>query len=157
MVLLGFFPRMIARPLLWLIRFLPLRDKLQRAVATLNEVGPWQGALLLALSIGTLVISLFQFVLLIRATGATLPWMGGMLAGILTFFVKGAIPVFVGSLGVGEWVAMYCFRGLAVAPSSSVAASLILFFMNVLIPSLIGLPFLSSLRVPDFHKSGDLL
>ena len=76
-----------------------------------------------------------------------------MLAGLLTFFLKGALPISIGSLGVGEWSAMICYRGLGVEPSVAVASSLLLFVINVFVPSLIGLPFIGSLRVPRFGKA----
>jgi uncharacterized membrane protein YbhN (UPF0104 family) len=83
--------------------------------------------------------------------GTPLPWFAGTLAALLTLFLKGMLPITMGSLGIGEWSAMICFQGLGVPGPDAVATSLIVFSMNVLIPSLIGAPFLSQLRIPSFN------
>lgn len=147
LLVLGIFPRSMFKPLNWIASKLPFREKLERAIEVLKPAGPARGALYLLLSIAAIVSALLQFVLLLRAMGATsVPIFAGMLAALLTFFLKGALPISIGSLGVGEWTAIYCFKGLGVQPSVSVAASLLLFTINVFIPSLIGLPFITSLR-----------
>ena len=153
LLVLGVFPRLMHRPLRWTAGKLPFRDKLEQAVDVLQSAGPGRGITLLALSIAALFSSLLQFVLLIRAAGFPVPMFSGMLAGLLTFFLKGAIPISIGSLGIGEWSAIVCYQGLGVDSSIAVASSLMLFVINVFIPSMIGLPFLSSLRMPRLTKA----
>jgi uncharacterized protein (TIRG00374 family) len=150
---LGVFPRLMYRPLRWMAGKLPFREKLEQAVDVLQSAGPRRGITLLLLSIAALFSSLFQFVLLIRAAGIHVPLFSGMLAGLLTFFLKGALPISIGSLGVGEWSAIVCYHGLGVDSSVAVASSLLLFVINVFIPSMIGLPFIGSLRMPQFTKA----
>jgi len=153
LLVLGVFPRLMHKPLRWVAGKLPLRDKLEQAVDVLESAGPGRGSILLLLSIAALCSSLYQFVLIIHAAGFEVPIFAGMLTGLLTFFLKGALPISIGSLGVGEWSAMLCYRGLGVEPSVAVASSLLLFVINVFIPSLIGLPFIGSLRMPRFSKA----
>lgn len=153
LLVLGVFPRLMHKPLRWVVGKLPLRDKLEQAVDVLESAGPGRGSILLLLSIAALCSSLYQFVLIIHAAGFDVPVFSGMLTGLLTFFLKGALPISIGSLGVGEWSAMLCYRGLGVEPSVAVASSLLLFVINVFIPSLIGLPFIGSLRMPRFSKA----
>ncbi|MDD5088810.1 MAG: lysylphosphatidylglycerol synthase transmembrane domain-containing protein [bacterium] len=153
LLILGIFPRSLHAPLIRLARHLPLREKIEKALAVLQSASPRQGIVLILLSIGALAASLMQFVLLIRAAGTDIPMWSGMLAGVLTFFIKGALPISLGSLGVGEWTAVYCFTGLGTQASVAVAASLLLFTINVFIPSLIGLPFIHTLRVPHWPTS----
>jgi len=153
LILLGLFPRMMLRPLHAVVRWLPYREKLEQAVNVIENTGPRRGSILLSLSAASMFTSLFQFVLFIRAAGADIPVFSGMLAALLTFFLKGAIPISVGSLGVGEWAAVFCLGGLGVMPSVAVASSLLLFTLNVFIPSLIGLPFIGTLRIPHLSKS----
>jgi uncharacterized protein (TIRG00374 family) len=153
LLVLGIFPRLMHRPLRWIAGKLPFRDKLEQAVDVLESAGPRRGVLLLILSMAALFSSLFQFVLIIHAAGFDIPLLSGMLAGLLTFFLKGALPISIGSLGVGEWFAMICYRGLGVAPSAAVASSLLLFVINVFVPSVIGLPFIGSLRLPRLGKA----
>jgi uncharacterized protein (TIRG00374 family) len=152
LLVLGIFPRLILHPLRALANRLPMRSKLHQALDVLKAVEPFMAASLSLLTILSLASSLLQFVLLIRAMGCDIPILAGMLAGLLTFFLKGMLPITIGSLGIGEWVAVYCFRGLGVEPSVAVAASLFLFVINVFIPSLIGLPFVFSLRMPAFRR-----
>jgi uncharacterized protein (TIRG00374 family) len=152
MLVLGIFPRVILRPLRALVNRLPMRSKLNRALDVVEGVKPAMAVSLSLLTMLGLASSLLQFVLLIRAMGYDIPILAGMFAALLTFFLKGMLPITIGNLGIGEWVAVYCFRGLGVEPSVAVAASLLLFFINVFIPSLIGLPFVFSLRVPALNR-----
>lgn len=152
LLVLGIFPRISYGPLSWLAGKLPLREKSEKALAVLDATTTGRGIVLIVLSLASTATSLFQFVLLVKATGAEIPIFAGMLAGLLTFFIKGALPISLGSLGVGEWTSIYCFQGLGVEPSAAVAASLLLFTINVFIPSLIGLPFIQYLRTPNWPK-----
>lgn len=152
LLILGIFPHLMHRPLRWIAGKLPFREKLEQAVDVLQTTGPRRGIVLLVLSIAALFSSLFQFVLLIHAAGFDIPLFSGMLTGLMTFFLKGALPISIGSLGVGEWSAIVCYHGLGVDSSVAVASSLLLFVINVFIPSMIGLPFISSLRIPRLTK-----
>jgi uncharacterized membrane protein YbhN (UPF0104 family) len=152
LLLLGVFPRTAFRPLSWLVDRLPFREKLRKAVDVMTLTTPLRGTLFLLLAIVAMFSALFQFVLLLWAMGAHVPIFGGMLTALLTFFLKGALPISIGSLGIGEWTAMYCFRGLGVEPSVAVAASLVLFTLNVFLPSVIGLPFMQRLRAVPWSK-----
>ncbi len=149
---LGIFPRVISRPLLWLTKKLPFRDKLARAIEVLKLVSPARGAWLLLLAILSVGSSLLQFVVLLHALGAPVPIFAGMMAALLTFFLKGNIPLGIGNLGVGEWTAVICLSGFGVAAPTAVAASLMLFVINVFLPGLAGLPFMSSLRMPNWNE-----
>jgi uncharacterized protein (TIRG00374 family) len=153
LLLIGIFPRTLSRPLKWIATKLPLSEKLEKAIEPLGLAKPGRSLFYLVLAIAAMFSALFQFVLLLRAMGATVPMFAGMLAALLTFFIKGALPITIGSLGIGEWTAVYCFKGLGIEPSVAVAASLLLFVLNVFIPSLIGLPFVNSLRIPSFSRS----
>ncbi len=153
LLLLGVFPRTAFKPLAWLADRLPFREKLRKAVDVMTLTSPLRGTILLLLAIVAMFSALFQFVLLLWAMGSHVPVFGGMLTALLTFFLKGALPISIGSLGVGEWTAVYCFRGLGVEPSVAVAASLVLFTLNVFLPSLIGLPFIHRLRAVPWSKS----
>jgi uncharacterized protein (TIRG00374 family) len=151
-LLLGVFPRTAFKPISWLVDRLPFREKLRKAAEVMTLASPLRGAMFVALAIISIFSALFQFVLLLWAMGAHVPIFAGILTALLTFFLKGALPISIGSLGIGEWTAMYCFRGLGVEPSVAVAASLLLFTLNVFIPSVIGLPFISRLRVMPWSK-----
>lgn len=148
-VLAGVFPVFLKRPFLFIASKLPKFETSREAINTLDHVPPLRGFLLLLLAITALFFTLTQFVLCIRAMGTTIPWVSGLMAALLTLFIKGMLPFTMGSLGIGEWSAMICFQGLAVPAPDAVATSLIVFSINVLIPSLIGIPFLTSLKLPQ--------
>jgi uncharacterized membrane protein YbhN (UPF0104 family) len=118
----------------------------------LEPIGPGQGSILLLLAAASLATSLFQFVLLLHGMGSDVPIFAGMLAVMLNFFFKANLPISIGSLGVGEWTAILCLKGCGVPSSTAVAASLTLFTINVFVPSMIGLPFISKLRIPHRIK-----
>jgi len=150
---LGVFPSLLARALRRIVHRLPFAEKLERALAAVQEITPVQGSLLTVLAVIALGSSLLQFVLIVRGMGVEVPYVAGMLAVLLNFFLKGNIPISIGSIGVGEWTAMLCLAGLGVEASVAVAASLLLFFLNVFLPSIVGLPFLTSLRsIPSLKQ-----
>lgn len=61
-----------------------------------------------------------------------------VVGAIFTFFIKSIVPTFF-DLGVRELVAVFFFSAYAHSEESILAASLSLWFINVLIPALIGL------------------
>lgn len=152
LISLGIFPSLLAKVLRKIVHKLPWSDKLDRALEAIQEITARQGIFLTLVALGGLCSSLLQFVLIVRGMGADIPFFTGMLAVLLNFFLKGNLPISIGNIGVGEWTAMICLAGLGVEPSVAVAASLLLFFINVFIPSIIGLPYLTSLRVPPSLK-----
>jgi uncharacterized membrane protein YbhN (UPF0104 family) len=149
---LGIFPSVLAGWLRKIVHRLPLSEKLDRALEAVQSITARQGIFLTLLALLGLFSALLQFVLIVRGMGVEIPYLTGMLAVLLNFFLKGNIPISIGNIGVGEWTAMICLAGLGVEASVAVAASLLLFFINVFIPSLIGLPYLSSLRIPPSLK-----
>ncbi|MCB2198024.1 flippase-like domain-containing protein [bacterium] len=54
-------------------------------------------------------------------------------------FVKSALPISLGSLGVGEWAAVSFYVRYGLAETTGFSASLMLFATNVLLPGLLGL------------------
>jgi uncharacterized membrane protein YbhN (UPF0104 family) len=61
-------------------------------------------------------------------------------------FMKTALPVSLGSLGVGEWATVSFYARYGIADTTGFSASLILFGMNVLLPGLAGLWVLFRMR-----------
>ncbi len=54
------------------------------------------------------------------------------------FFLKSALPVTLGELGVREGMAVFFFAGLQVPEPAALQASLLLFFFNLVLPALVG-------------------
>ncbi len=61
-------------------------------------------------------------------------------------FVKVALPISLGSLGVGEWATVSFYTRYGIAETTGFSASLLLFGMNVLLPGLGGLFVLQKLQ-----------
>lgn len=145
LLLTGVFPSQIAR----LLSSFTASKSWGRGISkSLNAISgiPYGSSLLnLSLASGSLVVSLVQFVLVLGALGIDVPLLAGLLAVHLNFFLKGNIPLTLGNLGVGEWTALLCLRGLGVPDTQAVAASLILFSLNVAIPALIGARYIRRL------------
>lgn len=115
--------------------------RVRKSISAIAEIPSPASVLYLVLAMASLAVSLVQFLLILKATGAEIPVLAGMLAIHLNFFLKGNIPLTLGNLGVGEWTALLCLRGLGVPDAQAVAASLILFSLNVAIPAMIGVRY----------------
>ena len=95
---------------------------------------------LLTLCLSALRYSIFstQFVLLLRFFGVQLPVEILVVGVVFTFFIKSIVPTFI-DLGVRELAALFFFSGFAVVSNNVLAASLSLWFFNLVIPAVIGL------------------
>lgn len=59
--------------------------------------------------------------------------------GSLVMFIKALLPISVGELGIRESASVFLFPQIGVEASSALNASIFLFLINILLPSLIGL------------------
>lgn len=146
-LLLGLFPRILLPALFWIVRRLPLREKLERMVGVLDGMRGGLTLALVLLSISSMAVALLQFVLLLRAMDITVPLGWGMVAVMVNFFFKASLPISIAGLGVGEWTAVLCLGWLGIDPAAAVAGSLLLFSINVLTPALLGIPVVPTLRL----------
>lgn len=142
----GLIPSMIAGIVQRLVLRFEKLQRLARIFEAVREVTPLTGFLFLLMSAATVVLPLLQFVLILRGFGIEVPWIAGMLAVLLNFFLKGNIPLTMGNLGIGEWTALLCLKGLGVPEASAVAASLLLFLINVAAPAAVGLLYMNRLN-----------
>ncbi len=69
-------------------------------------------------------------------------------------FVKTALPVSVGSLGVGEWAAVSFYSRFGINDAAAFSASLLLFGLNVLLPAIIGLFVVLQTRAKTIADGG---
>ncbi|MBL0060368.1 MAG: flippase-like domain-containing protein [bacterium] len=148
-LLAGVFPGQIARAISKFAGQRSWGKVIANSLGALSHIPLGASLLYLGLASASLIVSLVQFLLILNALGIVIPVVAGLLAIHLNFFLKGNIPLTLGSLGVGEWTALLCLRGLGVPDSMSVAASLMLFSLNVAIPALIGVRFVK--RVFTVH------
>ncbi len=94
------------------------------------------------------MVSTVQFCLLINAClgEATMPFEQAFVAVSSVWLTKAVVPFFIGDLGLREATAAYFLSALGYAAEAGVAASLLIFTMNLLLPALIGLAAIPKLR-----------
>ena len=116
-----------------------LHQRIQRAGRTLAGVNTRTRIRLLLLSLLFYATFLLQFVLLLYAFGST--DLLSALAGISTIMlIKTVIPpVTVGELGIREGASVYVLGHAGILAATAFSASLLLFAINILLPSLAGL------------------
>ncbi|NUN09344.1 MAG: flippase-like domain-containing protein [Ignavibacteriaceae bacterium] len=86
---------------------------------------------------------LVQYTLLAAAFAGNYDFYILFWGGVLTFFTKTLIPSFsYGELGIREAISVFYLTGLGYAASVGFNASLSIFFINIIIPSAVGIIFL---------------
>ncbi|NWF88169.1 MAG: flippase-like domain-containing protein [Ignavibacteriaceae bacterium] len=87
-----------------------------------------------------LICYLFQLTILIAAFSHQLNFINYLWAGILILFAKTALsPITLGELGARESASIFFLAYFGESASTALNASLSLFFINIVIPSLIGM------------------
>jgi uncharacterized membrane protein YbhN (UPF0104 family) len=81
-----------------------------------------------------------QMFLLLNAF-SDVTWMDAFFGFAAMMFIKALVPISLGDLGVREASSVYFYSLVDIAPATSLNASLLLFVINILFPSLIGLFF----------------
>jgi uncharacterized membrane protein YbhN (UPF0104 family) len=101
------------------------------------------GDLARALILGLLryLVFLFQFVLAISLFNTALDWVEITAGVALILLAKTLIPALnvFGDLGLREFTALYVFKNYSMLPEKIVAATLLIWFINILGPLLIGI------------------
>ena len=85
-----------------------------------------------------------QFWLLLQIFGVSLPVSSALTGIFLVFFAKTLIPAinFLGDLGIREASSLYFFSFFTTEPAPIVATTLTLWFVNILVPVLVGMAWL---------------
>jgi uncharacterized protein (TIRG00374 family) len=96
-------------------------------------------------SIAFYLIVFFQMYLLLNSFSEV-----GLTDALLGFaammFLKALVPISLGDLGIREASSVYFYSLRGIASATSLSASLLLFFINVLLPSILGLVFIPKFR-----------
>lgn len=99
---------------------------------------------LLGLSLLKYIVFISQFVLLIWAFGVQLPLFFGIIAASSVFFVKTLLPIPAGvELAARGSIALFFFNSITQNHVGILVASLLLWILNLGIPALIGLYYIS--------------
>ncbi len=134
----------IARRILALI----LPQRFADHLAFLDAFDRHDARSLLALS--TLRYGIFsaQFVFLVFAFAPSADWLMAAGGVALVFFAKSAIPSFtLADLGIREGAAVYFMSALGIAAAAAFNAAFLLFCINLLLPSAVGVPLILKLRL----------
>ncbi|MGB3544664.1 MAG: hypothetical protein WBA11_17220, partial [Rubrivirga sp.] len=130
----------------------------ERAVSAFGKIPREEGVMLLALSSLRYVVFSGQFVMLAHAVAPEAAWSGLWLSVALIFFAKSAVPqVTLGDLGVREGAAVFFMGAYGVPAAAALDASLALFALNLLLPALVGAPFLLQLQLRRRASSAPVL
>lgn len=138
-------PRIIAQAFDNYPEFLPKKVFFSKIAAVMAQVARRKVLLVYVLGSGVWFLVIFQLWLLVNAFSKVSFWVG-INSASAAHFAKTLFPVTFGELGVREASVIYFFRNQGVTESAAVSAALFLLLLNVLIPSLVGVTFLSRLR-----------
>ncbi len=146
LILLLLSPRWV-RDLMYAVNvMLPYRDKIKVLLSGLDPIMLRQSLTLTVLGVSHYLISIFQYYLLVLSF-QPVDLYDSLRAASATMFVKAALPISVGGLGVGETASVGFFRLFGVEQAAAFNSSVMLFSMNVLLPALIGFLILLRLRI----------
>lgn len=117
---------------------LPRREKIKIFLSSLDDFQFRQGLTLLAWSLLFSLVYLTQFYCIILAFAYVAP-LKAYAAATATFLVKTLLPISFGDLGIREGAAVVFFKTVGVEGAVALNASLVLFGINLVTPSLFGL------------------
>ena len=144
-------PRTLNYLLQKLIRYLPFRDKIEKITSTLSILNTRDCIIAHIFSILMVITFFSQFVILISAF-FPIGYLDGFRATAAVIFVKTALPITFGELGIGEAASIHFFGQFGVQKAAAFNASILLFAINLVIPSLVGLIFLPALKFSKKDK-----
>lgn len=137
----------------WLI---PNRPSITDRTAFFESLSRGQGWAVVSGSLARYLVFTTQFAFLGRAFASSAPWSLLALAASLTFFAKYLIPsVTLLDLGIREGGAAFFFQQLGLGAAAGLNAALVLFAVNILVPALLGLPFVARLHLPSGWEQTD--
>lgn len=131
----------------WISKYFDLKQ----FITFINKI-QWQTHLkIIGLSWLRFVIFSSQYILLLFIFGVDIQQITVILNIWLTFFVKSILPTlnFLNELGVREATAIYFFEKTNIAAEPVLLASLLLWIINIILPSIIGLFVINSTKKSD--------
>ena len=130
---------------------LPKGQRFSQIMGGLDRFGSPEARVTLFWTILHQIVFLFQYYFLINAFGklALVPAWRGASAILLA---KSALPIAIGDLGIDQLVSVQFFGQFGVTSEAAFNASLLLFAINVVMPSLFGVLFVSKLQIGRGEK-----
>ncbi len=107
--------------------------------------------LLIAFGLAVLryIVFSLQFLLVLRTVGLPLPWHTLYAAVTWVLLAKSVLPTFnfLSDLGIREFSILYFFEGYAVSEVRLVLGSLLVWLLNIVFPTIAGLPFMFKMKI----------
>ncbi len=106
---------------------------------------------LFLLSFCRYLIFAFQFVLVLHAFDSSINWFLHGAGATWVFLAKSILPTFnfLSDLGIREYSAVYFYEQLGADTLPAVCASLFIWIINILVPTLCGLPIVLQLKAKN--------
>lgn len=140
------FPGKVGKTLITINRLLFRREQIVDVASIISSLKREKVFLLLALATLVWFLIITELWLLVNAF-SEVDFLTGTLSASSAHFAKTLLPLTLGELGVREAAMIYFFKNLGVSEVASVASALLMFSMNVFLPSLTGALFLRKLKI----------
>ena len=122
-------------------RILSRYGALEKFMTGIEMATPWLTMRLMAITVVHTLTYCSQFVLLMLAFHK-IPVLDGFLSAFAIMFTKSLLPIAIGDLGIRESASVYFLDQIDVPDVAAFNASFLLFAINILLPSLVGLVLL---------------
>ena len=116
----------------------PYRDKMKKLYSCFDLLQKKNAETMLLLSFLLYLIYIAQFILFAHAFQA-MSFITSLASTVTTMFVKTLLPVSFADLGIREGAAVYFFSLFNVSKAAAFNSSILLFTVNILLPSITGL------------------
>ncbi|KAA3615532.1 MAG: UPF0104 family protein [Calditrichaeota bacterium] len=105
-------------------------------------------SVLVLLSISLLFVAIFIIQTAIILNSLTdISFVSALSVAALVHFFKSILPFTIGDLGTREGIAAALMQHVAANPDAGVLAALVIFFINVVLPAVIGIPFIFKMKL----------
>ena len=130
---------------------LPFREKIKLLISSFDNFHRHQALRLLGLSVLLYLIILAQYQMLLLAFEPIHPYhtFQGVSSMLL---VKSMLPISLGDLGIRESAAIFFLGKLGTSKAAAFNASILIFVINVLTPSLVGLALVLKNRLINWYE-----
>ncbi|MCX8057171.1 MAG: flippase-like domain-containing protein [Ignavibacteria bacterium] len=120
---------------------------LKKLIEPLSELSNQLISKLLMLAFLNYVVIVLEFAVIVLSFGVDINFAQLLVAAMMVYFSKTLIPsITFGEIGIREGAAIYFFGIFGCAEAVAFNSSMFLFILNLLLPSLVGLFFLISLK-----------
>ena len=140
------YPVKVGKTLIAINKKLFRREQLVEIASIISSVKRKKVFLLIGLATSVWFLVVIELWLLLNAF-SEVKFFAGAISASSAHFTKTLFPITFGELGIREAAMIYYFNHLGVSEVASVAAALLMFALNVFLPSLVGAIFLRRLKI----------